>query len=422
MPWPERSVVSLRQEFVLKVLAQEESMIALCRQFGISRKTGYKWLRRFEKRGVAGLADGSKKPHTSPLKTSMAMVEQVIRLRTQHPTWGPKKLTRILEREHGAGAPSRKTVERVLREAGLILRRRRRPGSPFAAAEAPSFVVEQPNDLWTVDFKGWWRTQDHRRCDPLTIRDAHSRYLLGVRTLWRTGQDAVRPVFEQLFRRHGLPRAIQSDNGPPFANALALRGLTALSAWWVSLGIELVRSRPGCPQDNGGHERMHLDLSGEVQPRPAETITAQQRRCDEWTAEFNHVRPHEAIGLRTPAELYRPSPRPYPPPAFSYPAHWQTAVADHKGAIKQRALTVHVVRAVAGLTLGLEPHGPFLFVWLRHLLLGHFLPERDRSVQAGTPLACPDCHPECHPQPVIQAAMETGPSPGAAESEAQVLW
>ncbi len=179
--------MSLREEFALKVLAQDESMIALCRQFGISRKTGYKWLSRFKKRGVAGLADGSTRPHTSPLKTSMAMVEQIIQLRGQHPRWGPEKLARMLEREHGRGAPSRKTVERVLKEAGLVVRRRRRPRSSFPAVDAPSFVVSEPNDLWTVDFKGWWRTQDRHRCDPLTIRDAYSRYLLGVRILWRTG-------------------------------------------------------------------------------------------------------------------------------------------------------------------------------------------------------------------------------------------
>jgi hypothetical protein len=190
----------------------------------------------------------------------------------------------------------------------------------------------------------------------------------------------------------------------------------------VSLGIELVRSRPGCPQDNGAHERMHADISGEIQLRPAETITAQQKRCDEWVAEFNHVRPHEALGLRTPAELYRPSPRPYPPPPFTYPAHWQSALAGNHGVIKQRAVKIHVVRAVAGLTLGLEPHGPYYFVWLRNLLLGHFLPGRDESIQPGRPLSCPDCHPECHLQPVVQAAVEAGDSPCAAESEAQFLW
>jgi hypothetical protein len=170
-------------------------------------------------------------------------------------------------------------------------------------------VVEAPNDLWTVDFKGWWTTRDGRRCEPLTVRDAFSRYILALRILPRSDTDGVRAVFEELFERHGLPKVIQSDNGAPFAAGRSLAGLTKLSAWWVSLGIDIVRSRPGCPQDNGAHERMHADISIELETPSAQSIRAQQRACDDWRTEFNHIRPHEALGMETPADVYRSSPR-----------------------------------------------------------------------------------------------------------------
>ena len=170
-------------------------------------------------------------------------------------------------------------------------------------------VVEAPNDVWTVDFKGWWTTRDGRRCEPLTVRDAFSRFILALRILPRSDTDGVRAVFEELFERHGLPKVIQSDNGAPFAAGRSLAGLTKLSAWWISLGIDVVRSRPGCPQDNGAHERMHADISVELQTQAAQSIRAQQRACDDWRVEFNHMRPHEALGLETPADVYRSSPR-----------------------------------------------------------------------------------------------------------------
>jgi transposase InsO family protein len=173
----------------------------------------------------------------------------------------------------------------------------------------PTVSVQQPNDLWTADFKGWWRSRDGARCEPLTVRDAHSRDVLTARLLKRTRTKEVREVFEELFQRHGLPMAIQTDNGPPFASPIGLCGLTQLSAWWLSLGIEVIRSRPGCPQDDGGHERMHVDMSIDLQTNAAPTVAEQQAAVDAWVHQFNHVRPHQALGLRTPAEVYRPSER-----------------------------------------------------------------------------------------------------------------
>lgn len=196
-----------------------------------------------------------------------AMKAEIVRLRQAHPTWGGKKLRILLMKSHGERAPAVKTIERVMREYGLIRARRWRVRSVAVPVGAPSVVVDGPNDLWTVDFKGWWHTADGERCDPLTVRDGYSQFVLALRALPKTGTSAVRPVFEDRFRRYGLPKAIQSDNGPPFAHVLSLGGLSMLSAWWVALGIHVVRGRPGCPQDNGGHERMHVDVCLDLQAR-----------------------------------------------------------------------------------------------------------------------------------------------------------
>jgi putative transposase len=314
MPWAERSVVKLRKEFVLKALAREVPFRELCREFGISRKTGYKWLERFHERGFEGLVDQSTRPERSPGRTTGEIAVEIIRLRQAHPTWGPKKIRKLLSKRLPleSDLPSLRTISRVLTRVHLNRpKKRRRPADQgwMLQASRKHVVVEQPNDLWTVDFKGWWTTRDGRRCEPLTVRDAFSRFILALQILPRSDTDGVRAVFEELFERHGLPKTIQSDNGAPFAAGRSLAGLTKLSAWWISLGIDVVRSRPGCPQDNGAHERMHADISIELQTQSAQSIRAQQRACDDWRTEFNHIRPHEALGLETPADVYRSSPR-----------------------------------------------------------------------------------------------------------------
>lgn len=244
--------MNIRREFVLRVLAKEAPVAELARQYGISRKTAYKWIARFEERGVEGLVDESRRPRTSPLETTTEMAQEIIRLRQSHSSWGARKLHHILTRVHGEGAPSPATISRVLERSGLVRCRRRRLSPKYAMpTNAPSPVLA-PSDLWTVDFKGWWRTQDHKRCDPLTVRDAFSRYVIDFRLVSDMTTRSVRRVFAQIFDRCGVPKAIQSDNGQPFAPPMGLAGLTKLSAWWASLGIELVRSRPGCPQDTIG--------------------------------------------------------------------------------------------------------------------------------------------------------------------------
>jgi putative transposase len=384
--------VSLRKEFVLKALSKEAPIAELCRAFGISRKTAYKWIDRFKKHGFDSLVDESRRPHTSPVEVSAETTLEIIRLRKEHPTWGARKLLRLLARSAmpGSALPSERTIRRVLERADLIRRRRRyRKPSYGATPRAPRYVVEQSNDLWTADFKGWWRTKDGQRCDPLTVRDAYSRMVLAVRVLDRTNTDEVRRVFEELFERHGLPKAIQTDNGPPFVSMRALCGLTRLSAWWVSLGLELVRSRPGCPQDNGAHERMHGDMRIEIEAHAADSPEAQQAACDEWRVEFNHVRPHEALDYRTPAEVYRASSRrPSHVIAGGFPDGCDLRLVAKQGQVQYFDKRVYISLALAGHHVGLLPVGAMVQVWFHDLLVGAYdpsLPDRDLTAQAVVP-------------------------------------
>jgi putative transposase len=293
--------VSVRQNFVLRALSGEVPVAELCREFGVSRKTGYKWLKRFKEKGVSGLVSRPRRPRGNRLAITADMATKIVALKQKHPRWGAKKIWVLLVREHQVDdVPSVSTINRVLHVSGLVKKKRRyRPTSP-GLPQRPAVSVEAPNDLWTVDFKGWWRAGNGERCDPLTIRDAFSRYVLDLRLLRKTNTEAVRPVFERLFETYGVPKAIQSDNGPPFASR-GLGGLSALSAWWVSLGIDVVRSRPGKPTDNGGHERMHADISVDIQADAAFSLALQQHACDAWRDEFNLIRPHEGLGMKTRA-------------------------------------------------------------------------------------------------------------------------
>ena len=292
--------MSLKMEFVEKVSRPGASMAELCREYGISRETGYKWLKRFKAEGYTGLEERSRMPQSSPLAKAEAMISAILDARESNPRWGAKKLADVLRRKHAQETPSVSTISRVLKRFGQVRQRRR--SRPLSAVErAPQVDAKAPNDVWTVDFKGWWRSLDGGRCEPLTVRDAFSRYVLSVQVMEGTSTTPVREVFEALFRKHGLPVAIQCDNGTPFISSRARGGLTKLSAWWVSLGIKVVRSRPGCPQDNGGHERMHRDMRGDLQAFPEATRQEQQRSCAKWRQEFNHVRPHEALGGKVPA-------------------------------------------------------------------------------------------------------------------------
>ena len=292
--------------------------------------------------------------------------------REAHPRWGPKKLHVVVKRRFGEETPSESTIARILRRFGQV--RAKRARRPLSTVErAPQVVAAAPNDVWTVDFKGWWRSLDGYRCEPLTVRDAFSRYILAVEVLESTAEAGAREVFERLFRKHGLPSALQCDNGTPFISVKGRGGLTRLSAWWVSLGIKVVRSRLASPQDNGGHERMHADISGDVQAFPAATRELQQRALTKWQKEFNHVRPHEALGGKVPAELYKPSVRRrLDQPKHKYPEHWILRnVVGKTGQIGLEGQVYMVGRALTGHSVALEPlTGLRHRIWFRDLDLG----------------------------------------------------
>jgi putative transposase len=308
-------------EFVEKAMKPHARMAGLCREYGISRETGYKWLNRFKREGPDGLEERSRRPKSTPLATAEELVLAILEIREAYPRRGPKKLFVMLQRKHGAQTPSVATIARVLRRFGKVRQR-----SKFRRLDLPDrppqFRPTACNDVWSVDFKGWWRVRDGQRCEPLTVRDAHSRYMLAIKVMKAPSLVEVRAVFEALFRRHGLPQVIQCDNGVPFISAVARGGLTRLSVWWISLGIKVQRSRPGCPQDNGGHERMHRDMGDDLQSYPAGNLIAEQRACDRWRQEFNHVRPHEALKGKVPADVYAPSPRRARKTEYLYPPGW----------------------------------------------------------------------------------------------------
>jgi len=361
--------MSQKLEFVERV-AKGERVAALCREYGVSRDTGHRWVKRFEREGYSGLEERSRRPKTAPLATAEELVIATLQARDTHPRWGPYKLHVLLRRRFGDQTPSKRTIARILARANRVRERRKR--APISVVErAPAVVAQAPNEVWTVDFKGWWRTLNGDRCEPLTVRDAFSRYLLAVQVCSTKRRD-VTPIFERLFQRHGMPRAIQCDNGVPFVCVQARAGLSRLSAWWVSLGIRLVRSRPGCPQDNGGHERMHSDVRADVQAHPSETREQQQRVIDRWRQEFNQVRPHQALDGKTPAEVYKVTDRRRPvAKPYAYPKHFYVRRVSEDGLLAFRGDRVPVGSPLAGLLVGLEVLDALhLRLWLHDVDLG----------------------------------------------------
>jgi putative transposase len=339
-------------KFIEAAVLPGANVSALCAEHGISRQTGHKWLRRYREHGYLGLVEESRRPR-SAAGTSQEIITAILELRGRRPSWGPVKLALILKTRFGAEAPGRSTIARILKRLGRV--KRRRPVARVWTVEGrPHVEVQAPNDLWTIDFKGWWRATRGDRCEPLTVRDGYSRFVLAVRLISSTRGSVVRRILEQLFRKHGVPMAIQCDNGAPWVSTRSRGGLTALSVWLVSLGIRLIRSRVACPQDNGGHERMHRDLS-ELQLHPARTRRGQQKQCDRWTVDFNEVRPHDALGAKTPAEVYRVTDKRQPMPRLpTYPPGWLTRRVQRGGRICVDGDTVPVGNSLSGQLVGLR--------------------------------------------------------------------
>lgn len=354
MGWRETCAVSERMRFVMNVTSGDYSVSEACRIAGVSRKTGYKWLARYEHSGALGLRDRSRAPHSHPNAVAMETKTILLEARQQHPSWGPVKLLAWLERRYPEHQfPTASTVAELLKRAGLVkAHRRARRTPPYTE---PFMAASEPNALWSADFKGHFKTVDQRYCYPLTLSDGFSRYLLMCRGLLDPTTEAVWPWFERAFREYGLPLAIRTDNGPPFA-ARTLGGLSRLSAWWVRLGIRPERIEPGCPEQNGRHERMHRTLKNETANPPRSSLPAQQRAFERFRHEYNEDRPHGALDQRTPAELYGVSLRSYPSRlrALEYPAGFTTRRVRHAGDIKWQGRLVYVSRVLTGEPIGLH--------------------------------------------------------------------
>jgi len=340
-------------KFVEAAILPGANVSALCAEHGISRQTGHKWLRRYREQGYLGLSEQSRRP-LSASTTSEEMISAVLELRNRRPSWGPAKLALILKSRFGEDAPARSTVARLLKRLGRVKQRRRNP-RVWTVDGRPHVEVHGPNDLWTIDFKGWWRAGRGERCEPLTVRDAFSRFVLAVQVVSSTTGPVVRRVLDGLFRQYGVPKAIQCDNGSPWVCARSRGGLTMLSVWLVSVGVRLIRSRVGCPQDNGGHERMHRDMR-ELQLNPARTRRGQQRACDRWLVDFNEVRPHDALGGKTPAEVYRPLTSGTKPVVRlpAYPPGWISRRVQRGGRICVDGDTVLIGSPLTGHLIGLK--------------------------------------------------------------------
>ena len=345
----------------------------LCERYGVSRKTGYKWIDRYREVGPQGLQEHSRRPHSCPHETPPDTVSRLLEARRHHPTWGAKKLLRILSRKYPAWEwPARSTICDILRRHGLVPKPRRRshPGHPGR----PETPMTKPNEIWTADFKGHFRTRDGVYCYPLTVADGYSRFLLGCQALDSTSQAGAQPVFRRLFQEFGLPQIIRTDNGVPFATC-ALARLSQLSVWWIRLGIYPELIEPSHPEQNGRHERMHRTLKAETTRPAAGNLSSQQRRFNAFRDEFNHDRPHEALDQDTPASHYSPSPRRFPArlPELEYPSHFEKRLVSRNGGIRWSSEWINVSHVLGGEHVGLEEIDDGLWdVYFGPLKLGRF--------------------------------------------------
>jgi len=345
----------------------------LAQEYEVSRKTIYKWVERFEREGWPGLEDASRAPRRHPNAVAERIEKAVLELKARKPLWGAPKLRAKLV-EQIEKCPAESTLSEILRRHGLSHRaKRRRRATP---SKAPLSECRQCNQVWSADFKGWFRTGDGRKCTPLTISDNYSRFLLCCQSVEQEVEElTVRPLFIKTFREYGMAESLRTDNGTPFAST-GLGGLSALSVWWVRLGIKLERIEPGCPEQNGRHERMHRTLKEAAAKPPKADLASQQRAFDRFRQEYNHERPHEALGQRPPASLYRASPRCYPerlPEPRGYPEDWQKRQVRKGGQIKWKGRDVSVGAALWGQEIGLKPAGEGLWaVYFESLELGIF--------------------------------------------------
>ena len=383
MPWSQTSPMDQRTQFIADYLRESLTITELCDLYGVSRKTGYKWIDRYLRQGPAGLEERSRRPRRSPNETAPEIVAAFLEARRRHPSWGGKKLRTIVHKRHPRwDLPGRSTVCDILSRHGMVpkKRARRRIGHPGK----PTSQILAPNDVWSADFKGQFKTRDGVYCYPLTVTDGFSRYLLGCQALHSTAVQGAKPVFTRLFRQYGLPRRIRTDNGVPFATNTLAR-LSSLSAWWVRLGVLPELIEPGKPQQNGRHERLHKTLKAEATKPAAGSLAAQQRQFNRFREAFNHERPHEALDQQTPGAIYQASPRemPHTLPPLEYPERFEVRYVSANGGIRWNSQGVNVSITCAGEYVGLEEIDEGVWnVSLGPLKLGRLLEKHMRIADA----------------------------------------
>ncbi len=362
MAWKETCVMDERMCFVVAWHDGSESVAELCRHFGVSRKTGHKWLGRYRREGVGGLEDRSRAPRSNPRTVDDATAGAVLAVRHRFPTWGPRKVRAYLvDRHPERDWPAASTIGNLFDRAGLTRPRKRRKRTP--PQSFPFQAVAAANDTWCIDFKGWFLTGDGTHVEPLTISDAHSRYLIACAPVGRTDQAHVWPLLDRAFREYGLPLCLRSDNGPPFASR-GVAGLSRLAVKLIKAGIRPERIAPGKPQQNGRHERMHLTLLQDTASPPARSLADQMRRFERFVQTYNHERPHEALGQVPPARVYAPAPRPYDGVLRSpdYDAGVEVRRVRRNGEIKWKGRSLFIGQALTGEPIGLNRIGDD--VWL----------------------------------------------------------
>ncbi len=373
MPWKASSVMEEKLRFVFEYELGERSMTELCQRYEIARETGYVWLRRYRQAGGAGLIEHSRAAHRHSNQTPEDLEQMVLELRQAHMRWGPRKLKRVLERdEPGRAWPAVSTIGALLKREGLVVARKKRwRTAPYTE---PLAHADEANRVWCADFKGWFRTADRERIDPLTISDAHSRYLLRCQAVEKTDTARVQAIFEAAFREYGMPQAMRTDNGAPFASR-AVAGLSRLAVWWIKLGIVPERIAAGHPEQNGRHERMHRTLKQEAAQPPAANRRQQQRALDRFRQEYNQVRPHEALEMQTPAAVYQPSARTFPArvPEPHYPETMLVRSVRPHGHFRWKKYDVFLSEVLWGERVGLLPEDDRWFtIYFAQLPLARF--------------------------------------------------
>jgi putative transposase len=382
MPWLETAPVEERQQFIEDALSDRFTMVELCARYGVSRRIGYKWLDRYHEEGRRGLCDRSRRPHRCPHRLDPGIAELLCEFRLKHPFWGARKLLTVLARRHPRITtwPAPSTAADLLARRGLVKKRRVRRPHRHPGVITPA--TAEPNDLWTADFKGEFRTGNGVYCYPLTIADQHTRFLLTCHGLLSTQTVTARPVFERTFREFGLPRAIRTDNGVPFATQ-AIHGLSYLNVWWMRLGIQHQRIHPGRPQQNGAHERMHRTLKRQATRPVKRTCVAQQRVFNVFRREYNTERPHEYLNQETPGSHYTASPRPFPTrlPPLEYPGHYLVKKVTTGGTFRLHHKLLYIANSLVDQYIGLEETADGVWSIFFNTVLIATLNERDYLIR-----------------------------------------